>query len=244
MIHGCLCFRSIFALPRYTVASVAGMLAFACVNSNAASIPSPDLSGVWEMKFREYVKTDEGKLPPLKPQALARYNERVAAMQAGKQVPDSATACLPHGTPRIMYTPYPMQIVQRPEVVAFLFEVNHNIRLAYVNEALSSDPDPTYMGSSVAHWQGNTLIVETNGLNNKIQIDRAGLPQSEATRVTEQLELIDGGAKLRNKITIVDDTLYSAPWSFTVEYTRAGYKINEYVCENNRSFANSRSSMP
>jgi hypothetical protein len=214
----------------------AALLAGLCLAAGAAAPAHPDLSGVWEMKFREYVKTDAGELPPLRPAALARYNERVAAMQAGHQFPDSAIACLPHGTPRIMYTPYPMQIVQRPEVIAFLFEVNHNIRLAYVDEAPPRDPDPTYLGSSVAHWDGSSLVVETNGLNDKIQIDRAGLPQSEATRVVERFDLIDGGARLRNRITVTDTSLYSAPWSFTIEYKRVDYKIAEYVCENNRTF--------
>jgi hypothetical protein len=186
------------------------------------------------MRFREYVKTDEGKVPPLRPAALAVYNEHVARLKAGEQIPDSATACLPHGTPRIMYTPYPMQIVQRPEVVAMLFEVNHNIRLAYMNEALPKEPDPTYSGSSVAHWDGQTLVVETNGLNDKIQIDRAGLPEGENTRIVERLTLINEGKTLRNQITVTDDTLYTAPWSFTIDYKKVDYKLMEYVCENNR----------
>jgi hypothetical protein len=194
----------------------------------------PDLSGVWEMKFREYVTTDEGKVPPMKPGALAGYQNRVAKLKAGEQLPDSATACMPHGVPRIMYTPYPLQIVQRPEVVAMIFEVNHNIRLAYMNQELPKDPDPTYMGSSVAHWEGQTLVVETSGLNDKIQIDRAGLPQSEKTRVLERMTLINGGKNLEEKITVTDDSLYTAPWSFAVTYKKVDYKIMEYVCENNR----------
>jgi hypothetical protein len=214
-------------------AATTGLL-IVCELNAAAQTVQPDLSGVWEMKFHEYVKQDDGSLPPLKPEALTSYNERVAAMRAGRQMPDSTIACLPHGVPRIMYTPYPMQIVQRPEVVVFLFEVNHNIRLAYMNEQLPADPDPTYMGSSIARWDGNTLVVETNGLNSKIQIDRAGLPQSQATRITERFNLVDGGAKLVNKITVTDNTLYSAPWSHTVEYKKADYRLLEYVCENNR----------
>ncbi len=220
---------------RWVVAiSVTGLLTLGSVTAQAAA-PHPDVSGLWEMRFREFIKLDDGSLPPLKPEARARYNERVAALQSGHQLPDSTIACLPHGVPRIMYTPYPVQIVQRPEVVAFLFEVNHNIRLAYVDEQLPVDPDPTYMGSSVAHWEGETLVIETIGLNNKIQIDRAGLPQSEGTRITERFTLANGGAKLVNRITVTDNTLYSAPWSFTVEYKKVGYKLMEYVCENNRS---------
>ena len=211
------------------------VLAFAGTGAQAAAAAHPDLTAVWEMRFREFVKTDAGVLPPMRPEALKAYQARVAAMAAGDQVPDSATACLPHGTPRIMYTPYPVHIIQRPEVVAMLFEVNHNIRLAYMDAKLPEDPDPTYMGSSVAHWEGSTLVIETIGLNSKIQIDRAGLPQGEKTRIVERLDLINGGANLRNKITVIDDTFYTAPWSFTVEYKKADYPIMEYVCENNRS---------
>ena len=231
-----LCGRSparFLALAVALSVAAAAPLTLAPQNAMAQSSP-PDLSGVWEMKFREYVMTDEGKVPPMKPDALKGYQNRVAKLKAGEQLPDSATACMPHGVPRIMYTPYPLQIVQRPEVVAMIFEVNHNIRLAYMNQKLPKDPDPTYMGSSVAHWEGQTLVVETNGLNDKIQIDRAGLPQSEKTRILERLTLINGGANLQEKITVTDDSLYTAPWSFTVTYKKVDYKIMEYVCENNR----------
>ena len=200
----------------------------------AAATATPDFNGVWEMKFSEYIREDGGKLPPLKPDALARYEDRVKSMEAGKQYPDSATACLPHGTPRIMYTPYPVLIVQRPNLVAFVFEVNHNTRVAYLNEKLPVDPDPTYGGYTVAHWEGPELVMETNGLNDKIQIDRAGLPQSKATRIVERLSLIDGGKRMQVKITVIDDTLYTRPWTFTVFYKKADYKIMEYVCDNNR----------
>jgi hypothetical protein len=203
----------------------------------AAAPAHPDLSGVWAMKFREFVRTDEGKLPPMKPQALAAYQARVAKMDAGDQLADSATKCLPHGMPRIMYTPYPVQILQRPDVIGFMFEVNHNARLVYIDQKQPDDPDPTYMGYSVGHWDGDTLVVETIGLNDKIQIDRAGLPESESTRIVEHMRLIDGGKRLENKITVIDDTLYTAPWTFTVDYTKADYHLMEYVCDNNRDFS-------
>jgi len=112
--------------------------------------------------------------------------------------------------------------------------VNHNIRLAYVNQPLPKDPDPTYMGYSNARWEGKTLVVETNGLNDKIQIDRAGLPEGESTRIVERMNLLEGGKKLSDNITVIDDTLYTEPWSFTVSYKKVDYKIMEYVCENNR----------
>ncbi len=203
--------------------------------SLAAELGAPvDLSGVWEMKFREFVRTDDDKDPPMRPEALKQYRMRAERLKAGQQVPDSATACLPHGTPRIMYTPYPVLIAQRPNLVAFMFEVNHNIRVAYLGEKLPEDPDPTYLGSTVAHWEGKTLVMETNGLNDKIQIDRAGLPQSEKTKIIERLTMVDNDQTMQVKITVTDDTLYTEPWTFTHTWKRADYHIMEYVCDNNR----------
>ena len=200
----------------------------------ARPVAVPNLNGVWEMKFREYIRMDDGKLPPFSTAGEALYKNRVAKMEAGEQLPDSATACLPHGTPRIMYTPYPMLIAQQPNLVAFMFEVNHNIRVAYLNDKLPVDPDPTYAGYTVAHWEGQELVMDTNGLNDKIQIDRAGLPQSSKTTINERLSLIEGGKRMKNIITVTDPTLYTRPWSFTVFYKRVDYKIMEYVCDNNR----------
>jgi hypothetical protein len=228
--------RPLFATALFAAALLGASAATYATPSFAAAAAAshPDFSGVWEMKFTEYVKTDEGKLPPMKPEALARYKERTAKMEAGQQVPDSATQCLPHGMPRIMYTPYPVLILDRPDLIGFIFEVNHNTRVAYLNEKLPADPDPTYEGYSVARWEGPVLVIDTIGLNDKIQIDRAGLPQSTHTRIQERLQLAEGGTRLKNKITVTDDTLYTAPWSFTVEYKKADYKLIEYVCDNNR----------
>ena len=216
------------------VAALAGALSVAQASS-AAAPAHPDFSGFWDMKFHEFVHMDDGKLPPMKPAAKAIYDERVAAIKAGRQMPDSATSCLPHGMPRIMYTPYPMQIFQQPTVIGMMFEVNHNQRIVYMDEKLPVDPDPTYMGYSVGHWEGQTLVIESEGMNDKIQIDRGGLPQSPKTHVTERLTLLDGGKRATNKLTITDDSLYTAPWSFTVEYRKTPYRMTEYVCDNNRA---------
>jgi hypothetical protein len=219
------------AIPALAAAVV---LAGSPASAQPKAAPHPDFTGVWAMKFVEYVHMDDGKLPPMRPEAMARYQQRVAKLQAGEQLPDSTVACLPHGMPRIMYTPYPVQILQKDDVVGFMFEVNHNARLAYFGEKPPEDPDPTYMGYSIAHWEGDTLVIETTGLNDKIQVDRAGLPQSPKTRLVEHMRLLEGGKRLEEKITVIDDTLYTAPWSFTVTYAKAAYHVMEYVCDNNR----------
>ncbi len=202
--------------------------------ANAATAAHPDLSGMWDMHMQEYIKTDDGQLPPMKAAQKAEYDRKVARMRAGAQIPDSTTACLPHGMPRIMYTPFPVQILQRPEVVGMMFEVNHNQRLVYMNQKLPADPDPTYMGYSVGHWEGPVLVVETTGFNDKIQIDRAGLPQSYDAKIVERIRLINKGKGLEDHLTVTDPANYTAPWSYTVRYQKSDYKLMEYVCDNNR----------
>jgi len=202
--------------------------------SVATAQAHPDFSGVWETQFREVVHTDDGKVPPMMAAPLAAYNARVAKENAGDQVPDPVASCLPHGMPRAMYTPYPLRIMQQSDVVGMLFEANHLIRLVYMDEKLPVDPDPTYMGYSVGHWEGSTLVIETAGLNDKILVDRAGLPESEHTRITERFSLIDGGKQAQDKITVTDDTLYTAPWSFTIQYRKTKSKLMEFVCDNMR----------
>ncbi len=220
-------------------AAVAGCTALALMAGAAHAATKvkparPDLTGMWEMHMLEYLKMDDGKLPPMKPEALKLYEMKTTRMKAGQQIPDSATSCLPHGMPRIMYTPFPMQVIQRPEMVGFLYEVNHNQRIVYMDQKPVEDPDPSYMGSSVGHWEGATLVVDTIGFNDKIQIDRAGLPQSPDAKIQERLRLIDGGKRMEDKITVTDPANYTAPWSYTVYFTKVGYRLMEYVCDNNR----------
>ncbi len=201
----------------------------------AAPVKHPDFTGVWEMRPEQFVPVDDdGKLPPLNARAKAAYDARWALMQTGKKMPDSVAACLPHGAPRIMYSGSPMQIVQHRDVVALLFEVNHQFRLAYMNGKPPADPDPAYMGYSVAHWEGQTLVIDTTGLSEKAMVDRLGLPEGPNTHVTERLRLFDGGKQIENKITVDDSTFYTAPWSHTVFYKKVDYHILEYVCDNNR----------
>ena len=133
-----------------------------------------------------------------------------------------------------MYTPFPMQIMQQEKVIALIFEASRSTRLIYMKEDPPVDPSPTYLGYSVGHWKGSTLVIETVGTNDKIQMDRAGMPQSEHTRITEHLSLVEGGKELENKIVVTDDTLYMAPWSFTVRYQRVNDRLMEYVCDNMR----------
>jgi hypothetical protein len=129
----------------------------------------PNLGGVWfPRKYQDAVRTTSGDLPPFLPWAAERYRQSVAAQDAGKPLKDSSTECLPHGMPRLMFAPYPMQILQKKKQVTILFEVNHLVRMIYMDEPQSQLSKKTYLGHSVGHWSGDFLVVDTANLNDDI----------------------------------------------------------------------------
>ena len=218
-------------MPITFARSAVAALAVACVSSAALAAKVPDFSGTWQVtKFIGTVHTTKGGLPPLKPEALAVYKKRVADRAAGK-ANDPLDECLPHGIPRLMYAPYPMVILQQPQQLSIVQQANHTQRLIYIGDTLPTDADPKWFGDAVARWEGQTLVVSTANFNDKTWLDKAGLPHSEALKVTEKLKLIAGGKTLQDTITIDDPNTYTAPWSTVVTYAkRPGVRLVEMVC--------------
>jgi hypothetical protein len=207
--------------------------------AHARSTAEPDLSGVWEIiTYQPEVKTLSGDLPPFLPWAASRYRASVQAQDAGKPLIDSSTLCLPHGIPRLMYAPYPFQIIQKRKRITILHEVNHLVRFIYMDESHpTSLGKPTYLGHSVGRWDGSDLIIDSIGFNDLTLIDRAGIPHTEALHVIERYSLRDGGKGLEGLITIDDPKTFSHPWQTKIVFKRSpDVHITEYACaENNKN---------
>src|SRR6185312_2318084 len=111
-------------------------------------------------------------------------------------------------------------------------EANHTTRLVYIDQPPVDDPDdPKWLGDSVGHWDGNTLVVDTINNDHRTWLDKAGLPHSDAMKVTERLSLSNGGKVLTDAITIDDPKTYTAPWTTTVKFNREpGMELAENVC--------------
>lgn len=230
-----------FAMNRYVIALLAALLAFPAL---AQQVPAeqqgrpdgaPDLFAVWKpARLTANLLTVEGKQPPLNAAGKALYARRVAARAAGKPIDDTALRCLPHGMPRLMLSPYPFRIYQKPKFVAFVHELHHIHRVAYLNEPnqAADDLDPTYMGYPVARYQGDTLIVTSNGYNDITTLDRAGLPKSADMKLTEKYRLISGGKQLEAIFTIEDPKFYTRTWSARQVFDRQDPETEfpEYVC--------------
>jgi hypothetical protein len=200
--------------------------------AGAALAASPDLSGVWQLSGRlGAVKTTEGGAPPLSPAAQALYAAHRAAAAHGDYSYDGVTRCLPPGLPRLMLMHEPFEILQRDKVVYFLHQLNRLPRRVYLDEPLPTDVDPHYLGYSVGHWDGTTLVIESTGFDDSTLLDNAGLPHSESLHLTERYQESPDGRHLRLRFTVEDPKTFTRPWSAQVEYTRrSDYRLPEEVC--------------
>jgi hypothetical protein len=193
----------------------------------------PDLSGVWAAAgYTTNIAKDmkPGELP-MTPWAEALYKER----QANHSKDDPEGRCLPEGVPR--RDPYPFKIIQTPTLVLILFEGNvHSYRQIFLDRRTHPrDLDKNWWGDSIGHWEGDTLVVDTAGLNDQTWLDQAGHPHSDHLHVTERYSRPDAG-HISVQFTIDDPIAYSHPWSVTeVSRSLPNWEIHEYICnENNK----------
>lgn len=158
------------------------------------------------------------------------YKER----QANKGKDDPEKFCLPSGVPRTNSLPY--KIVQTPTVVLIMYEGNiHTYRQVFLDKKEHSDDlDPTWYGESIGHWDGDTLVVDTVGFNDRTWLDAAGHPHSEQLHVTERYARPEQG-RLEIEVTVDDPKAYTKP--FTVKEASAlaeNRELREYVCSDSR----------
>ena len=174
---------------------------------------------------------------PFQPWAAAVYDYNSA--NVSKYDPEGY--CLPPGGPRMMATPYPMEIVQLPEQrrIFMVFEgATHIWREIHMDGRPHPQGDalnPTYLGHSVGHWEGDTLVVDVVGFNEGTWIDYYGHPHTDLLHVVERISR-PNKSTLRYEATIDDPGAYTRPWtvSWNVTWNPTG-ELTEYICqENNR----------
>jgi hypothetical protein len=237
-------------MPRYGFKTMIGA-ALACALAGASAHaqtadppPGPlakpsadpkDFAGVWQQKGYaiRYPVVGGGQAPYL-PWAAADAKRRGDAQKAGKPIADSTAQCMPSGVPRIMGAPYPIEVLQTPKQVVILHEVQHLFRHIYLNEEHPKDLDPTFMGHSVGHWEGDTLVVDTTAINKDTLINEAGDPHSDKMHLVERWSKSKDGTVLTDLLTIDDPGAYSKPWSIEYKYYwRPEIRFIEYICEEN-----------
>jgi hypothetical protein len=222
---------------------------------------TPDLSGVWHTyaepleEKKKLFGQDFGTIfvPGMEPTTISKYAinllldykpGEIAMTPAAETVfklhnsgdpkQDFGAHCLPFGTPLATLLSEVHKIVQTPGLILVMYELDSMTRQIYTDgRKLPAEPNPSWLGYSVGRWDRDTLIVETNGLNDRAWLDLAGHPRSEAMRITERYRRRDVG-HLDVEVTLDDPKMYSKP--FTVKLThllQADTDILEYVCNEN-----------
>lgn len=226
--------RSMNRLPAarlLAAGALAAVPALAALPALAAGA-HPDFTGAWSVSpYSPGLKTADGKPPPLKPQAQKVYDEHLAATAKGDHTWDTTTICLPEGLPRLELIKEPFEILQRDKAVYFVAQ-NRLPWRAYFGEQLPSDPDPLYLGYSVARWDGPTLVVDSAGFRDVTVLDDKGLPHSEQLHLTTRYHMGKGGKTMTATFTIDDPTDYTRPWTAKASFTRLpkSFQMPEEVC--------------
>jgi hypothetical protein len=136
--------------------------------------------------------------------------------------------------PRLMESPYPIEIVQTAGRITFLHEVAHNVRRIWLNRPHPKHLTPTFLGNSIGHWEGDTLVVDTAALNDRTFIDDEGSSHSTQEHVIERYRKIDNGASLELIMTVEDPVTLEHSYSYRrVYHWRPDVRPQEYVCEEN-----------
>jgi hypothetical protein len=192
----------------------------------------PDLSGLWRLGVEIGISANiTADLPPgaVQPWAAALSKKRMEDF--GKDDPE-ITGCIPGGPRHITHAGL-SKIVQTPGLIVILYEDLSYRQIFMDGRTLPSDPNPDWMGYSVGHWEGDTLVVESAGFNDRTWLDFAGHPHTGALRMTERIRRTDFG-HLDVKVTLSDPRAYSQIWTVNAGGVYAAdTELLEYVCLEN-----------
>jgi hypothetical protein len=213
----------------------------AAPGSTWESIPKlPDWSGVWEPAL--FARPAPGAAPPGPPKLTPAYQKQWDAfMEKNRTTPginfvSDVANCVPSGLPGSMLQPYPIEILFTPGRVTIVIETYSLVRRIYTDgRALPADPDPSYQGSSVGKWDGDTLVVETVGILPETSPLNGITGHSDKLKITERIRLTEPDM-LEIQTTREDPEVFTEPYTTTARYQRhRDWEIMEYVCaQNNR----------
>jgi hypothetical protein len=134
---------------------------------------------------------------------------------------------------RSMNSPFPFQIMQDDKKLALLFELNTWFHIIPLDgRPIPKEPEPTWTGTSIGRWDGDTLVVDTVGFNGYTRLDTVGHPHSDGMHVVQTLKRTDLD-HIAYTVTIDDPEVYTKPWTNERTFTRMDGELMEYSCEEN-----------
>ena len=179
--------------------------------------------------------------PPLKPEYLKVWQEGQEVVKKanaeGRPIATHYTRCIPDGMPAMMMAMFPMEVLETPGQITIIQEAYNQVRRIYLNEKQIDfdDAEPQFWGHSVGRWEGDTLAVDTIGIKEYVRF--RDVPHSERMRIKERIRLVSD--RIMEDVVTVEYPVYlTGPWSWRWMYERhPEYKLYEYVCEDNREYA-------
>jgi hypothetical protein len=188
-------------------------------------------SGVWDVPYVPDMSRGIGALP------YTTWGE--AEWKAYDPAKFDYTGhCLPMGWTRQMNAPMPLEIMQEPNRVAIMFEAWNTFKVIPTDgREHPKNPDPTWMGNSVGHWEGDTLVVDTIGFNDKTRLDTIGHPHSDQLHIVERFSRPDL-MHMSYEVTVDDAKTYSKPFTSKRTFNlKPNWELMEYSCEENNKDA-------
>lgn len=196
------------------------------LNANGRINGHPDFSGVYGSSG-----LPQGATPPaLKPGAEKFRITRTATDVRGRTT--LVQECVPLGIPQTYITPYPWQFIQTPTMMVQVFEYPSAVRFIPMDgRPLPSDPDPSWMGTAVGRWEGDTLVIESAGYNDKTEVH--SFMHTESLHVIEKFKRMENG-NLQYEVTVEDPNVWAGPWAIparTFTLRPETEFVSEFVCD-------------
>jgi hypothetical protein len=203
----------------------------------------PDLSGIWQVMntaawdiqshaAQKGVPAGMGVVDgdeiPYTPAAAAKKK----ANYENRATLDPDTKCYLPGVPRVIYMPFPFQIVQTPTLITVLFEYAHAVRNIFMNTAHPPGHIDWWMGDSRGRWEGDTLVIDVTHFHADTWFDRAGNFHSEELHLVERLTP-SGPDRIDYEVTIEDPRVFTRPWKMSMilyRHAERNLRLLEYEC--------------
>jgi len=188
---------------------------------------------------QETVKIADLSNPILKPWVKAQMQKSNDEVMAGKVGFTARSRCWPHGVPGfLLYPVHPIIFIQTPKEVLMTWGQDFQLRHVYLNVPHSANVKPSWYGESVGHYEnGDTLVVDTVGMNDKTYVDNYRTPHTTQLHVVERFGLINDGKTIEVNVHVEDPGAFTTPWDAIQRYRRTDTAWEEMVCaENNTGY--------
>jgi len=189
----------------------------------------------WTTQYQAKIEPVGGGELPFTAAGKEAYAKNIGGLKDASIIDAARRYCVPDGVPRVLAGPYPFEIFQAPPgQVTLVYELNHQVRVIAMDKPLPSADEletlPYYNGHSVGRFEGDTLVVETAGFNEKTFLDATGAPHTDEMRTVERIRRVSPN-ELEDVVTIHDPKYYTRDWQARFVYTlRNDVWLEDYVC--------------